>query len=285
MVDLNRKIRATQARQGGFSSHVLPGAVPYVQPESAWQLYFTQQPTQIATGPSKIRYTHPYDLIGAGNVGDSLADVRSFGFPAAISFLPDGGPFSQSAIQGSEIEWQIAKRSTVASTVYLPIKGALDAFTIEFDIYPTDGRGVFDVQLFLQKDENPSSFFSFRFFTRALDSADRLEVRADTESANILFSSDLHGFGTVTTAAAQWSQVACTIQGSSVLIFVNGSLAGSFTMSQALSSAVYRPFYRAILDARDVQNNTQFVYAVKASATLLSLGAKRTATYTPGPLV
>jgi hypothetical protein len=29
MVDLNRKIRATQARQGGFSSHVLPGVVPY----------------------------------------------------------------------------------------------------------------------------------------------------------------------------------------------------------------------------------------------------------------
>jgi hypothetical protein len=29
MVDLNRQIRATQARQGGFSAHVLPGAVAY----------------------------------------------------------------------------------------------------------------------------------------------------------------------------------------------------------------------------------------------------------------
>jgi hypothetical protein len=45
MVDLNRQIRATQARQGGFSAHVLPGPVGY-EPFSNWGMgwLFTDDP-------------------------------------------------------------------------------------------------------------------------------------------------------------------------------------------------------------------------------------------------
>jgi hypothetical protein len=65
MVDLNRKIRATQARQGGFSSHVLPGAVEYESLPGSL-IYHTSGGIQFVNAEWRLE-----NLYQAGSVGPS----------------------------------------------------------------------------------------------------------------------------------------------------------------------------------------------------------------------
>jgi hypothetical protein len=63
MVDLNRKIRATQARQGGFSSHVLPEPVPYSSAYPTIVVYYTAEGVATTAANASVQY-----FVGRGGV-------------------------------------------------------------------------------------------------------------------------------------------------------------------------------------------------------------------------
>jgi hypothetical protein len=82
MVDLNRQIRATQARQGGFSSHVLPGAVPYAVVTNLI-IYYTATEV-LSTNPDSV-------------VTPSLFSGSSYGvteFQGGNALRPTGGGYA-----------------------------------------------------------------------------------------------------------------------------------------------------------------------------------------------
>jgi hypothetical protein len=91
MVDLNRQIRATQARQGGFSAHVLPSPVSYAPVAADWGMgwLFTNDPpvngvhdVNTVTGISgdgSVSASFTVDTGGKGN---------DFGQPNRVTVLP-----------------------------------------------------------------------------------------------------------------------------------------------------------------------------------------------------
>jgi hypothetical protein len=86
MVDLNRQIRATQARQGGFSAHVLPAPVGYQPPEI---IIFTDG-TATRCADSSVEFL---DL----STGSTLAEqgLELVEYTAPFGYEPDGGPFGE----------------------------------------------------------------------------------------------------------------------------------------------------------------------------------------------
>jgi hypothetical protein len=86
MVDLNRQIRATQARQGGFSSHVLPGAVPYAALTNLI-VYYTSEAVQVTNESSDITMQY---VIGFDNV-PSVYGVTEFQGENAFQAIGGGG--------------------------------------------------------------------------------------------------------------------------------------------------------------------------------------------------
>jgi hypothetical protein len=90
MVDLNRKIRATQARQGGFSSHVLPGPVGY---QVAGTFIFAPQ-----------RIGDQWKLMDGTPVSYWTATALGAAAPAS-EFRAAGGPGGRNAVRHSPYLW------------------------------------------------------------------------------------------------------------------------------------------------------------------------------------
>jgi hypothetical protein len=82
MVDLNRQIRATQARQGGFSAHVLPGPVEYApfgffefKPRLVNSKWLLDGPT-LGAGYELVEFSSNADTDDRFAIEDSLLRIR-----------------------------------------------------------------------------------------------------------------------------------------------------------------------------------------------------------------
>jgi hypothetical protein len=74
MVDLNRQIRATQARQGGFSAHVLPFPVSYKFAGFGW--YFVEENFLQTNSGNRIQYyTQDYKERFPDAAGTLITDI------------------------------------------------------------------------------------------------------------------------------------------------------------------------------------------------------------------
>jgi hypothetical protein len=143
MVDLNRQIRATQARQGGFSSHVLPGAVPYALPAEfphyrlAPDITLNEQETGI-TSATLNRAQPTIDWIfGPSPSNFNFSNVDNF------TRLESGGPSGTNALElvqpvYDSNEFFGITRSLVAASDSSVIFEDLGGYTLEFFVRMAD---------------------------------------------------------------------------------------------------------------------------------------------------
>jgi hypothetical protein len=101
MVDLNRQIRATQARQGGFSAHVLPGPVEYApfgffefKPRLVDSKWLLDGPT-LGAGYELVEFSNNVETDNMFAIEDGLFRIRLArvdvgGLTAAVGVKPFG---------------------------------------------------------------------------------------------------------------------------------------------------------------------------------------------------